>query len=41
VIIIGKTPIGRVTVLLLQMNDLEQIETRRRLMHVGRWPPAR
>jgi hypothetical protein len=36
-VIVGKTPIGRVTVRLLQMNHPERVETRRRLMKAGRW----
>lgn len=33
----GKTPVGRVTVNILQMNDSEQIGTRRYLMNAGQW----
>ncbi len=36
--IIGKTPIGRVTVFLLQMNREEQIETRSDLIEAGLYP---
>ena len=35
--IVGKTPVGRVTVRLLRMNRPEQVETRRPLIEVGLW----
>jgi hypothetical protein len=35
--IIGKTPVGRVTVRLLQMNHPEEIEVRRQLILAGWW----
>jgi hypothetical protein len=36
-VIVGKTPIGRVTVRLLEMNRERQIEIRRNLIEEGRW----
>jgi hypothetical protein len=36
-IIVGKTPVGRVTVLLLKMNSDEQIDTRQSLIDAGIW----
>lgn len=36
-IIVGKTPIGRVTVRLLQMNTQNQIDTRQFLIEMGEW----
>ena len=36
-LIIGKTAIGRATVQLLQINHIDQIETRTRLMQAGLW----
>lgn len=35
--IAGKTPVGRVTVFLLQVNRDEQVETRRDLIDAGIW----
>lgn len=35
--IIGKTPIGRITVRLLQMNHPEQVEARRLIIAAGLW----
>jgi hypothetical protein len=37
VLIIGKTDVGRATIQLLQMNHVDQIETRSRLMNSGLW----
>lgn len=36
-VIVGKTPIGRVTIRILQMNHQDQIETRAYLMAAGLW----
>ena len=36
-IILGKTPIGRVTIRILEMNDPQQIEIRRLLAESGLW----
>lgn len=36
-IIVGKTPIGRVTARLLQMNTQNQIDTRQLLIDMGAW----
>jgi 5-methylcytosine-specific restriction endonuclease McrA len=36
-VIAGKTPVARTTVRLLQMNDMEYVETRRRLIKLGTW----
>ena len=36
-LIAGKTPVGRATVRLLQMNSTVQVETRYRLMQAGLW----
>ena len=36
-LIVGKSPEGRATVQLLQMNITEQIETRQELFRTGRW----
>lgn len=36
-VISGKTPIGRVTVRLLEFNHIEQIETRQALIETQRW----
>lgn len=36
-VIVGKTPVGRVTVRLLQMNRIEQVEVRRLLIENGLW----
>ncbi len=36
--IIGVTPTGRATVLLLQLNSSERVRTRRRLQQAGRYP---
>jgi hypothetical protein len=33
----GKTPVGRVTVRILQMNHLKQLKTRRNLIESGLW----
>jgi hypothetical protein len=35
--IVGRTPIGRITVWLLQVNHPEQVETRRLLIAAGLW----
>ncbi|MBC7870126.1 MAG: HNH endonuclease [Chitinophagaceae bacterium] len=35
--VIGKTPIGRVTIRVLDINHLDQIEERQRLVKAGRW----
>jgi hypothetical protein len=35
--ILGITPVGRVTVRVLQLNNSEQLETRRRLINAGKW----
>jgi 5-methylcytosine-specific restriction endonuclease McrA len=37
--IMGRTPTGRATVWLLQMNRDERLELRAELMASGRWPP--
>lgn len=36
-VIVGKTPIGRVTIRILQMNHQDQIETRAYLIAAGLW----
>jgi 5-methylcytosine-specific restriction endonuclease McrA len=36
-VIVGKTPTGRVTVRILQMNHPDQIETRAYLLRAGLW----
>lgn len=36
-LILGITPIGRVTVTLLALNAPDQVETRQSLMDIGRW----
>jgi len=38
--ILGKTPCGRVTVIVLQMNNPEIIVTRRLWVSAGWWPPT-
>lgn len=35
--IFGKTPVGRVTVRILQMNTAEQMEARQFLINAGLW----
>jgi hypothetical protein len=37
VVLVGKTPIGRVTIRILQMNHPDQIETRAYLLSAGLW----
>jgi hypothetical protein len=36
-LIVAKTPIGRVTIKILQMNHPDQLETRERLIRAGKW----
>jgi len=37
IVIIGRTPVGRLTVRLLQMNHPERIEARQKLLAAGLW----
>ena len=37
--ITGKTPVGRVTVKLLEFNNPEKVEARRNLIQAGQWKP--
>jgi hypothetical protein len=39
--VIGTTPVGRATVVALQLNSLERMKTRRRWISVGWHPPTR
>lgn len=39
--IIGKTPVGRATVVLLRLNGRTRVIQRQALMDVGRYPPPR
>lgn len=39
-IVVGRTPIGRVTVALLHINDEYRVELRERLREEGAFPPA-
>lgn len=40
-VIVGQTPVGRATVLLLRLNDPVRVDNRRRLIAVGRYPGRR
>lgn len=38
--IVGLTPVGRATVILLQINDKARVEDRRELIDIGRYPSS-
>jgi hypothetical protein len=39
-LLVGRTPIGRVTVEVLRINDIDYVETREVLIAEGMFPPA-